>query len=113
MPLTTRALQALAVALSAASVVDGWMVGPSPKLTSTTTATPLTRLAASTLPVTEKASGVAAEGIVRPAGSGRSKPTKDPYNPDFIRPLTFEEAYPKSTKEFIKVKKAKYDILCV
>lgn len=86
------------------------MVGPSPK-TSTTTATSLTRLAASTLPVTEKASGVAAEGIVRPAGSGRSKPTKDPYNPDFIRPLTFEEAYPKSTKEFIKVREMRYDIV--
>lgn len=32
-----------------------------------------------------------------------SKPTKDPYNPDFVRPLTYEEAYPRSTQEYIKV----------
>ena len=34
-----------------------------------------------------------------------SKPTKDPFNPDFVKPLTFEEAYPKSTKEYLRVRK--------
>lgn len=33
-----------------------------------------------------------------------SKPTKDPFNPDFVKPLTFEEAYPKSTKEYLRVR---------
>ena len=33
------------------------------------------------------------------AGSKRSRPTKDPFNPEFYEPFTFEEAFPSSTKE--------------
>lgn len=38
-----------------------------------------------------------------PLPGPHSKPTKDPFNPDFVKPLTFEEAYPRSTKEYTKV----------
>ena len=31
------------------------------------------------------------------AGSKRSRPTKDPFNPEFYEPFSFEEAFPSST----------------
>lgn len=38
-----------------------------------------------------------------PSSSSRTKPTKDPYNPDFEPIPTFEECFPSSTKEHVGV----------
>lgn len=107
MPFITRraALQAAAMAFLSGSCVEGWLVGSGVKATGKLTMRKVeTSLAAATIEAPKTtAEGIGAEGVIRPAGSGRSKPTKDPYNPDFIRPLTFEEAYPKCTKEYIPV----------
>eukprot|EP00188_Purpureofilum_apyrenoidigerum_P005747 Plantae.Rhodophyta-Purpureofilum_apyrenoidigerum.ctg7826.p1 GENE.Plantae.Rhodophyta-Purpureofilum_apyrenoidigerum.ctg7826~~Plantae.Rhodophyta-Purpureofilum_apyrenoidigerum.ctg7826.p1 ORF type:complete len:615 (-),score=132.94 Plantae.Rhodophyta-Purpureofilum_apyrenoidigerum.ctg7826:272-2116(-) len=40
---------------------------------------------------------------VKKVGSGRSRPTNDPYNPNFRSIPTFEECFPNSTKEYSKV----------
>jgi len=40
---------------------------------------------------------------VKKVGTGRSRPTNDPYNPNFRSIPTFEECFPNSTKEYSEV----------
>jgi len=48
---------------------------------------------------------VTKEANMNAPGSGRSKPTSDPFNPDFerIKAVGYNEAFPSSTKEYTKV----------